>query len=163
MANNPTFPPVTTNTVFTIKDVWEFKADLEAAMAVDDDVPEHLRTTETESYVKTLSILMREQDIDGSKLPGYPAQAKDESPDDYGTRLGEYLTERRALFMRSPWVDVMGCAAFFFSKSQYCALYTSLRWNLLRVLTRQQTWPEPRGLQNAGEAISSFAKPPSTT
>lgn len=137
--------------------------DLEAAMAVDDEQPEHLRATETETYVKTLSILMREQDIDGTKLPGYPAQGKDETAEEYTVRLGDYLTERRALFMRAPWVDVMGVAAFFFSKSKYCALYTSQRWNLLRELMRQPKLPEPRGFLLAGEVISSFAKPPSTT
>ena len=137
--------------------------DLEAAMAVDDEQPEHLRATETETYVKALSILMREQDIDGTKLPGYPAQEKEETADAYTVRLGEYLTARRSLFMRSKWIDVMGVAAFFFSKSQYCALYTSRRWNLLRALTKQPKLQEPRGFLLAGEVISSYAKPPSTT
>jgi len=38
MSNNPTFPPVTTNTVFLVKDLWEFKADLEAAMGLNYDM-----------------------------------------------------------------------------------------------------------------------------
>lgn len=138
-------------------------ADLEDALNVDEEAPKHQRETESATYVKALAILMREVNADGSKQMGYPAQGKDESDDAFAERLGQWIMDRRALFMRAPWIEVMGCAAFFFAKSNYCALYTSRRWSLFRGLLRPPMPQAPKGTRAAMEGISSFVKQQGTT
>lgn len=137
-------------------------ADLEDALNVDDGLPIEQRATESETYVKTLAILMREE-VDGKLAFGYPAQGKEESDQEFSERLTAWVLDRRSMFMRATWVDVMGCAAFFFSKSDYCALYTSHRWTLFRGLIRPQMQQAPKGTRSAMEAISSFAKQQTTS
>lgn len=80
--------------------------DLESAVFTLKDA------TESELYAQTLAILMH--GADGK----YPVQTEHESLEDYSERCGSYTSERVRFFMAAPWVEVMGCAAFFFFNDQ---------------------------------------------
>ena len=76
--------------------------DLQAAMDAEQ--------TETESYVRACAIM-----VEGDDGP-YPVQGEHQSDAHYAEQCDAYTQERRRLLTEARWVDVMGCAAFFFSK-----------------------------------------------
>lgn len=115
--------------------------DLSGAMNASKD------WTESELYARSLAILMH-----GPDGP-YPVQGKDESDTDYAKRAGEYSTERLRLFMAAPWVDVMGCAAFFFSKGGLYAAICSHSMTRFQSLRGHRRPSEPLVIPTVGELM----------
>lgn len=112
--------------------------DLSAAMSVEG-------AKESESYVRACSIMM-----EGPDGP-YPTQRNDESDGDYSKRCDAYTQERRALFTNEArFVDVLGCAAFFFSKSDRFAAICAHSMPSLRMLRRHGQEPEAINLRAVG-------------
>lgn len=114
--------------------------DLQEAMASDAEN----KAPESESYVRALVIMMEGQD------GHYPVQTEHEDDNAYHARCNAYTAERRRLFTTAPWVDVMGCAAFFFSKSQRFAELCAHNMTLFRSLRRHQQRPERRVIPIGG-------------
>lgn len=104
---------------------------------------------ESESYVAALSIMMEGQD------GPYPSQAEGEPDREYEARCAAYTSARSSLFMRAPWVDVMGCAAFFFSKWERFAVITAHNMTRFRSLMRHTTEPVLRVIPKGGEYLPS--------
>lgn len=115
--------------------------DLNAAMEVEQ--------TETESYVSACAIM-----CEGDDGP-FPIQANDQSDADYTKTCDAYTAERRRLLMQARWVDVMGCAAFFFSKWPSFAVATGHNMRSLNSLLSPKTKREPLVIPNAGEFMQS--------
>jgi len=118
--------------------------DLQDAMTTSDGEPE------SESYVRSLAIMMEGDD------GAYPVQANAESNDDYHARCDAYTAERRRLFTNAPWVDVMGCAAFFFSKSQRFAELCGHCMSRFQSLRKHKQRPERRIIPIGGVDVQSF-------
>lgn len=115
--------------------------DLQAQMNVS--------TSESESYVRALSAMM-----DGPDGP-YPVQREHESDYDYDQRATNYTQERQRLFMDAPWVKVMGCAAFFFSRSQRFAAITGHSMKHLNSLLSPKIKRERIVIPSAGAYMPS--------
>lgn len=113
--------------------------DLQHAVAELKDAPE------SELYARALAILMHGED--GS----YPVQGNDESDHDYSKRANAYTHSRIQFFLSAPWVDVMGCAAFFFSNVDDFALICSHSMKLFRSLRGRNLRPERRVIPIGGE------------
>lgn len=110
--------------------------DLQAQMDVS--------TSESESYVRSLAIMMV-----GDDGP-YPVQGEFEGDLQYNERRDAYTKERNRLFMASPWIDCMGIAAFFFSRSQRFALITGHNMNLLNAWLSPKSRPERQVIPSGG-------------
>lgn len=108
-----------------------------------------IEQTESESYVRACAVMM-----EGDEGP-YPVQGQDQSDADYAQQCNEYTQDRRRAFMQAPWVDVMGCAAFFFSKFQRFAAITGHNMKSLRTLLSPKTKPERQVIPSGGEFMQS--------
>lgn len=111
--------------------------DLQAQMDVS--------TTEAESYVRSMSIMM--DGPDGV----YPVQGEYEDDNAYNVRRDAYTAERQRLFYNAPWVQAMGISAFFFSKSQRFAAITGHNMTLLNSWLSPKSKREPRVIPSVGE------------
>jgi len=103
---------------------------------------------ESEAYVAALSAMMV-----GDDGP-FPIQGK-LSDEQYNAKTEAYMEARREVFMRAKWVDVMGCAAFFFSKSQRFAGLTSASMSRFQNLQPHRTKPVLRIIPSVGASTSS--------
>jgi hypothetical protein len=110
--------------------------DLSAAMSIPN-------AKESESFVRACAIMM-----DGPDGP-YPTQGEEETDLAYADRGNAYTEERRKLFTKEArFVDVLGCAAFFFSKSEHFAAITAHSMPSLRALRQHGQRPEAINLQS---------------
>lgn len=110
--------------------------DLSAAMSIPN-------AKESESFVRACAIMM-----DGPDGP-YPTQRDDETDLAYADRCNAYTEERRALFTKEArFVDVLGCAAFFFSRSEHFAAITAHSMPSLQALRPHGQRPEAINLQS---------------
>ncbi len=105
----------------------------------------NVSASETESYVRALATMMV-----GPDGP-YPVQCPDETEHVYHERCNAYTSARMELFWEAPWVQVMGVAAFFFSKSQRFAAITGHNMTLLNGWLSPRTSREPRVIPIDGE------------
>lgn len=103
---------------------------------------------ESEAYVAALSAMMV-----GDDGP-FPVQGT-LSDEEYNAKTEAYMEARREVFMRAKWVDVMGCAAFFFSKSQRFAGLTSASMSRFQNLQPHRTKPVLRIIPSVGASTSS--------
>ena len=117
--------------------------DLEAAVHELKDSPE------SELYVRSLAIMMHGQD--GS----YPVQDRDEQDAEYENRCEVYTKRRHVLFMGAPWVDVMGCAAFFFFNDQRYAAICNPSMTRFRNLSAPSPSVGQRIMPSDGEPMLS--------
>lgn len=117
--------------------------DLEATVHDMQDRPE------SELYVRALSTLMHGQD------GRYPVQGRDEEDEEYDQRRTIYTQRRNALFMGAPWVDVMGCAAFFFFNEQRFAEITARSMTRFRNLSGRNWNAGQRIIPEGGVSIQS--------
>lgn len=117
--------------------------DLQEAMVAADSSKE----AESMSYVRALAIMMEGKD------GAFPVQGQDEADADYITRANEYQANRINTFKRAKWVDVMGCAAFFFSRSQRFAALCGHNMTRFRSLRPQAQEPVLRVIPKDGEGV----------
>lgn len=113
--------------------------DLNSAMEAEQ--------TETESYVRACAIM-----CEGEDGP-YPTQGPDQTDAAYLQRCNDYTAERRRLLMQARWLDVMGCAAFFFSKWPSFAVATGHNMRSLNSWLSPKTKREPLVIPTAGEFL----------
>lgn len=112
--------------------------DLQAAM--------DLKGMEAESmgYVRALSILMQGED------GPYPVQANDESDEAYRGRANAYVQQRHRDFLAARFIDVLGCAAFFFFNSERFAAICAHSMTRFQHLTRHSVEPTPKVIPTGG-------------
>lgn len=109
----------------------------------------HASKSEAESYVRALSIMM--EGDDGK----YPVQRDGESDTAYANRCDARSQERQRLFMAAPWIEVMGIAAFFFSRSQHFAAICGHNMKLLNSWLSPKTKREPIVIPSVGDLMQS--------
>jgi hypothetical protein len=117
--------------------------DLSAAMSIEG-------AKESESYVRACSIMMEGED------GPYPVQRDDETDAAYTMRCDAYTESRRSLFHdHARFVDVLGCAAFFFSKFERFAAICGHSMPSLQALMPRGPRPEAINLQHVGVPTQS--------
>lgn len=112
--------------------------DLQAAMSAEE------KGTEGSSYVRALAIMMAGPD------GHYPVQSNDESDSAYSERTAAYTRQRHADFMAAPFIQVLGAASFFFSRSSYFAAICAHNMSSLLALLPQPVEPVRRALPSDG-------------
>lgn len=121
--------------------------DLQACMGLEGP--------ESESYVRACSIMMDGQD------GKYPVQGPAESDHEYSTRVDAWTEQRRRDFTDARFVDVLGCAAFFFSSSERFAAICGHSMSSLARLIRPSSVPERTVIPSGGEWMRSLTQRPS--
>lgn len=96
--------------------------DLQEAMTVEQP--------ESEAYIRALAIMMVE---DGGEA--WPSDAE---------ALRAFIVDRTALFRKAAFVDALGCAAFFFSRSERFAVLCGFRMTRFQSLLRPASEPTSR-------------------
>lgn len=120
--------------------------DLQGAMIAANES----KDPESMSYVRALAIMMDGPDGE------YPSQRQDESDAAHETRLREYIEARQRLFLHAPFVDVMGCAAFFFSKSHRFAALCAHNMRRFQSLLPPRTRPVLEIIPRDGNFLRSL-------
>ena len=112
----------------------------------------NISQSEPESYCRACAVMMDGQD---GRFPVLGEHNPRETDAEYETRGGEYIARRAGLMMDAPYVEVLGCAAFFFSKSQRFAEITGHNMSLLNGWLSPKSKREPNVIPSGGVLMPS--------
>ena len=108
---------------------------------------------ESELYARCCGTLMMEE---GER---WPIQGKDEDTDTFNTRFEEWRVPRDGMFTKAPWVEVMGCAAFFFCNSERFRLVTATSLPRFRTIAGYSTGQGPVSIPSTSELHDALLPP----
>lgn len=110
-----------------------------------DTFSAHQGQPESEMYARACGTLMLKE---GEK---WPTMGKGETAEEFNERFLAWRLPRDKVFMNAPWVEVMGCAAFFFLHSMQFAAITAHSLTRFTILRPSLSEPEVINMPSSSE------------